>query len=316
MVYKFESISKCRDELMGYAIFGVFLSHLLYWLGIKIPGVNMVLRLIYTQGFLFLSGFGLYYSFVKSSDILPFYARRMKRLYIPFVVMTFIPFLVYTFLVGNGIVDFVSFITTIHFWTHGSYLGMWYIAVSIALYFIYPILHKYIFLSNKGVALRAVSCLLLAVVFFEVLKYTPFFETFGFWAQKAIVFPLGMLCGYLSRNGVQVKIRFLIVWCIVMLVLTVVIQPYDRNYYDICKTCIALPIMCLLFEKFAQNKIRRFFSWFGKLSLEIYVLHCVIYGTMIQFYPPYKSILVAYPITILLAPLLHKYLGKILDGRH
>ena len=86
MIFKFNLISKYREELMGYAIFGVLVSHLLMWLDIKIPGVNMVLRLIYTQGFLFLSGFGLYYSLSKSSEILPFYKRRVKRLYIPFVL--------------------------------------------------------------------------------------------------------------------------------------------------------------------------------------------------------------------------------------
>ena len=94
MIFKFNLISKYREELMGYAIFGVLVSHLLMWLDIKIPGVNMVLRLIYTQGFLFLSGFGLYYSLSKSSEILPFYKRRVKRLYIPFALMAFIPFLI------------------------------------------------------------------------------------------------------------------------------------------------------------------------------------------------------------------------------
>lgn len=311
MTFKFNLISKYRDELMGYAIFGVLVSHLLFWLDIKIPGVNMTLRLIYTQGFLFLSGFGLYYSFSKSSEIAPFYKRRMKRLCIPFVLMAFIPCLIRAILIDGSASSFFLYVTTAQFWIYGNYWGMWYIAVSIVLYLIYPFLHKFIFFSNKKVVFRSIICLVLAIAFFEALKHTPCYSTFGFWFQKSIVFPVGVLCGYLSKNEAFVKISNLCIFFVLAVVLVVTTHNYDSNYYDIGKSCVALPIMCLLFERFTFNKIRAFLRWFGKLSLELYVIHCIMYNFMQDYFANHICIVAAYASALLLSPVLHKAFGKL-----
>lgn len=314
MIFKFNLISKYREELMGYAIFGVLVSHLLMWLDIKIPGVNMVLRLIYTQGFLFLSGFGLYYSLSKSSEILPFYKRRVKRLYIPFALMAFIPFLIRALQFEGSISNFFSYITTAYFWIHGNYnyWGMWYVAVSIMLYLAYPFLHKFIFFSNKKIVLKSVVCFVLAIAFFETLKYTPYYETFGFWLQKAIVFPMGALCGYLSKNNALVKLSSLSVFFVIAAILVVVTHNYDSNYYDISKSCLALPVMCLLFERFSFGKFRVFLSWFGRLSLELYVIHCIMYKLMMNYFSNHISIVIAYSSALILSPVLHKAFDKLM----
>ena len=312
MTFKFNLISKYREELMGYAIFGVLISHLLFWLDIKIPGVNMLLRLIYTQGFLFLSGFGLYYSFSKSSEIVPFYRRRMKRLYVPFVLMTFIPFLIQGLLIDGGILNFLFYMTTAHFWIYGNYWGMWYVAVSIVLYLTYPFLHKFIFFSSKKVVFRSAVCFVFAVAFFEALKYTPYYDTFGFWFQKAIVFPMGALCGYLSKNEIMVKISSLGIFFVLAIILVVATHNYDSNYYDIGKSCLALPLMCLFFERFSVTKFRVFLCWFGRLSLELYVIHCVMYKFMLNYFANHLSIIIAYTSALLLSPVLHKAFDKLM----
>ena len=63
----FSVFSKFRQELMGIAILGVCLLHAFGWAGIGDSVISKVVspfaRIAFTDGFLFLSGFGLYYSF-------------------------------------------------------------------------------------------------------------------------------------------------------------------------------------------------------------------------------------------------------------
>lgn len=69
--YSVELFSKYRNELMGIAIIGVLVVHVLSFGKIEASNLGVTIiffisRLAFTQGFLFLSGFGLYYSFKKN----------------------------------------------------------------------------------------------------------------------------------------------------------------------------------------------------------------------------------------------------------
>ncbi len=72
-MFALEDISKYRQELMGIGIVGVLLSHLVTVGGFDtnymlVKFLLLFKQLVYTQGFLFLSGFGLYFSLSKNSD--------------------------------------------------------------------------------------------------------------------------------------------------------------------------------------------------------------------------------------------------------
>lgn len=67
--------SEYRAELMGIAIIGVLIGHTIILGNITINNtfikfLNIIPRLAFTQGFLFLSGFGLCYSFTKNIRII------------------------------------------------------------------------------------------------------------------------------------------------------------------------------------------------------------------------------------------------------
>ena len=65
----FKKISDYRSELMGIAIIGVMITHALMYIDIQ-PSLKGVLfnlsQVIYTEGFLLLSGFGLFFSVTKN----------------------------------------------------------------------------------------------------------------------------------------------------------------------------------------------------------------------------------------------------------
>lgn len=138
----FSLVSKYRTELMGYAIVGVLIGHILVFGGISTSGATGVLSwfsyLIHTSGFLFLSGFGVYYSLKKDSRAGSFYQRRFYRFVLPFLFMAAPYFLVVAWANHSGVQSYLGYVSTAAFWYQGNYHGMWYIAVSLLLYIITP----------------------------------------------------------------------------------------------------------------------------------------------------------------------------------
>lgn len=138
----FRNISKFRGELMGCAIIGVFIGHIVVFGRLQYNmslGILMWLAsLIHTSGFLFLSGFGLYYSMNKDFNWLSFYKRRFIRFMLPFLIVAVPYFLIVTINKHESIWYYLRCISTIEFWVNGNYHGMWYIAISLFLYAIFP----------------------------------------------------------------------------------------------------------------------------------------------------------------------------------
>ena len=79
--FNLQSISKCRSLLMGYAILGVLVGHIFAFGDVEptacVNVISWLNGLVHTAGFLFLSGFGVFYSLHKNGSIVGFYKRRL-----------------------------------------------------------------------------------------------------------------------------------------------------------------------------------------------------------------------------------------------
>lgn len=161
----FAIFSKYRGELMGIAILGVCLLHAFKWAGIEesaiAHAVGPFARIAFTDGFLFLSGFGLYYSFSKNSDLRRFYIKRVNRVLLPYMIMGLPFFLIGLATGGMSLSAFLLKLTSLYFWFFGND-GMWYISMSMALYLLFPFAYKFLFDQVKG--LRVVTRTMIIVV--------------------------------------------------------------------------------------------------------------------------------------------------------
>ena len=113
---KYSLFAKYRSELMGIAILNVLVLHSLSWIqpkpSIFVSAFNAFGHLIFTEGFLFLSGFGLYYSLNRNNDINAFYKKRVQRLIIPYWAMTMPFFITYLVMGSYGWGTLLSMETT------------------------------------------------------------------------------------------------------------------------------------------------------------------------------------------------------------
>lgn len=139
----FSTISKYRSQLMGIAMLNVFFLHSMSWLSLIPPKiVSYIFGILFTEGFLFLSGYGIYFSFHKDHNIKGFYSKRVQRLLLPYWIMT-TPFFLWQLCNGDyGLLGLFERITTVAFWTQGNYVGMWYVSVSVLLYLCFPAIYS------------------------------------------------------------------------------------------------------------------------------------------------------------------------------
>lgn len=200
--FELSSISKYRTELMGIAILGVMLGHitnLIYHPKI----LEQFLRLVHTFGFIFLSGFGLYFSFSKSPFLSNFYVKRIKRVYFPYLIISSGFFILFYIFGKCSFLQILEYLTTLAFWYEGNYYGMWYIAISLFLYLIFPLLYRLLF-GNCAISPGKRTLIVMMVTLLLLISIQYFFPEYWNMLQlglpKILIFPLGVYCGYLAKK--------------------------------------------------------------------------------------------------------------------
>ena len=208
-----QGISSYRTEIMGYAILGVMLAHIKtignYPDTIMGKAIGFLCYSVFTGGFVFLSGLGLYSSLNKNSNIKDFFKKRAARLLIPYLLIS-LPYFVFTdVFIGEGFIPFLEHITTVSFWIHGNYSGMWYISLSVVLYLLYPLIHRFLYGEPKKVNVRFSECIIGTSMLLVVLShFAP-----NYYGMTSIAFsklPLFVMGSYtmfyVSNDSAKIKL--------------------------------------------------------------------------------------------------------------
>lgn len=210
----FALFSLYRGQLMGIAILGVCVLHALAWAGVEETLATKVLSLIarvaFTEGFLFLSGFGLYYSFCKNGDVHSFYKKRIHRVLLPYMIMT-APFFLYRLIGGsNSLSETLLKSSSLYFWFFGND-GMWYISMSMALYFVFPFAYRFIFENQEEREILSRTLLLVVVSIlgcYALYLFVPdYYDMVTIGISKTPIFFIGMLFGHyaLKQKAITLK---------------------------------------------------------------------------------------------------------------
>jgi len=287
-------ISKYRQALMGIAIIGVMATH---WCGFQsihsgtlYRFFSLIGKLVFTEGLLFLSGFGLYYSFSKDPKISLFYRKRFNRLYLPFVILSLPLYLYFLFADSDyTIITLINQLTTFYFWISGNYGGMWYVAISIFMYLLFPLLYRFLFSSSKhcGIVVKTLL-LILFVTIINVLLFIfddQYYDKVAIGVTKIPMFIVGILFGYEVKNK-RLSVKNYLFILLFFLSLYVVLSFFKDQMWvmisiGMLQKFVFMPAICLVINLFDGHKIQEmvvnFLNWFGKYSLELYILHLHIF---------------------------------------
>lgn len=311
---------------MGIGIIEVMLQHFFTWLIADTLAFKIYVNthLVFTYGFLLLSGLGLFYSFYRDNGIKKFYIRRIERLLIPYVLMA-IPFVGFIIYLDDsiGASRFMGWVLGIGYFIPGQVNNMWYIALSLVLYFIFPFVYKLLFTPplKCHIITKTILLVLLGVAFGYSIKllYPDYFSGV---APALIQFPtffVGILIGYLSMNKVRVSLfRYLFIMFPCLIVYKLIFSDsFFIGYLPMISCLVTIPFVCYIIEVFQSKKVMKnlclIFAWFGKYSLELYVLHLMLMKLVknISPYDVYTNTILVLTITFLLLVPVSKCINRL-----
>ncbi len=294
--YSLSLLSKHRTKIMGFAMLWIMLFHCSGdFRDIPVVGLIKYYGNVGVDMFLVLSGIGLYYSAAKLSKasdgpgwIWRFYGKRILRI-LPATIICLLPWYLY---LGRGCVDnigrFIFDITSLSFFADGQNRG-WYAALSLLLYFVYPLIYLVISASSKkdGSKARlwaAMFFMIAADICINICIFRAFPESFSYLdiaLCRIPVFIAGCFLAVPVKAGKEIT-----PWCIGLFAALAtfcvfVLEKYSdmlqgagtwRYLYGIAGLCMCF-ILSFLFEKLRWKWLHSIFDFTGKYTLELYLTH-------------------------------------------
>lgn len=325
---------------MGFAILWVMYFHIPIPANLYLTDVGWCVRRIGFYGvdiFLFLSGLGVYFSLMKRPNVLRFYKARLVRILPAYIIVACVSYCILR-LDQESALDFFYYISGIGYWTHHTYFD-WYIPTQLVFYLITPLfLFFYKKLDGKKQIIYTVVCMSLSVPLCVIMYYNDLIYLWG-TAVRLSVFLLGIHTGKLAAQDKKVTKTSLILNIAAFIIgtfLAYYIEIYvkDPEYIKKGLNCypalLMMPSFCLLVSlglSALGKKVPKLekiivspFEFFGKYSLEYYLLHQRLQSIVYKFvgYEEQTKIKIivqflALIITLIVAPLLGKAINCVKD---
>lgn len=273
-----KDISTYRSELMGWAILWIMMLHFTFN-QIKPLGFIAQYGFAGVEIFMFVSGFGLFYSLEKDHNIIHFYRKRIIRIFPTYYLIGFFDSI---FLSHDNLFTYLFRFTTIGFWTGGVYYD-WFIPSLVILYVLSPCL-KLLIERRKFYILFIIATGTLGLAYYFIDKENILDRAHFFFLYRIPAFIFGMVCAYWMKNSIPTKYYFYIL--AISLPFFVFLYPFHHQIYNYkyFSLLFLLPFFTLAFiliSKYAKA-VNPIMSQMGKASLEIYLIQGIFFSATIH----------------------------------
>ena len=275
----FSVLSRYRSFLYGCSALWILWFHCVT----RIPSKGILIPFRFLQDigncgveiFLLLSGFGLYHSLEKNSDILNFYKKRLLRVFLP----SFLAMSVVNTVNDSSLLTYLGSSTLVGYWF--GIPTIWYAAFILTMYLFYPLLYA---LQKKNA--RNIVILLALSLLFSFFSET--FQLAGRDIQRGIsripIFLAGCLIApYVAQRRALPKwtLPMSFAFTILLSALWKVAKKYGYRYFFrslayagyavLAIACLCL-IAWILVRYTKLRGIYRWISFIGEISLEVYLI--------------------------------------------
>ena len=240
--------------------------------------------------FIMVSGFGLYCSLDKDSDILHFYKKRVLRIFPTYYLIGYVDHLLFF---HDNFLTFLYKYTTIGFWTGNSY-AEWFVPSILMLYLISPLI-KMIIDRKWFVILGFITFILFLIAYYFTDKEYIFDRAHFFFIYRIPAFIFGMLCAYWIKQNASNKYYFIFLIAGIPCFLHFFPQHHYLYIYKYYSLAFLLPLFTFLM--ILLSKITKFtyplLSKIGQASLEIYLIQGMFFALVLNgvtsVYPTYHD---------------------------
>ena len=297
--FTWKTIFKYRNLIYGLAALWIVFFHIheKYWLGIPIISNVINMGNMGVDVFLLLSAIGLSYS-IEKNDTKTFYKNRLKRTFITYLFIAG-PFIVWKYFISQAITamtvpNFALELSTLsYFWTKEGTYPFWYVPCILLFYALYPVLYK-LYKKNKLYIICLIAVSIIAEVLL-VLINSPVITVTERTFSRIPIFLTGILFSDYVKKEKKIALPWVIV-SFVILAVTMVIYPVTNLYRIhavLVRYCYGImAIALIIFGAFIMELIKKFkvtdifikvFSFFGAISLEIYIVHVAVIRVLTNY---------------------------------
>lgn len=284
------------------------------------------------DGFLFLSGLGLYFSLKRQPNKKVFYQKRWTKLFIPYIIVA-IPvwFWIDIITKKEGVSSFLIDFFFLSFFQDGQRL-FWYVLMIAFCYLIFPYLFEVVDQVSDQVSERLrTMALCLAVIVFTVmlqLYHNDLYQNISIALTRFPVFFVGIAIGKSTYEKRNMSVYTPFVMLGISLLLLGPLEFYNKTIFgmfirgalNISICLVFVVILSLIDEKkdwFKIKSIIKLFTsvleWFGKYTFELYLVHISIRRIMNT--AGFKTYRLSYEclmiiLSVIISIILNKFVSK------
>lgn len=277
-LFSYKDISTYRSELMGWSILWVMMLHFTFN---QIKQLGFIAQYGYAgvDIFLFVSGFGLFYSLDKDDNLINYYKKRLLRIFPTYYIIGFITNLLIT---HDDILTYIYRYSTIGFWIGKEYTD-WFIPSIILLYFLAPFIKRLIDKKWYNIICILVVCLYVTALYYtdkeDILDRSHYFLLY-----RIPAFIFGMICAYWLKKNMSIKYFFYIL--LMGLPFFIYFYPFHHQIYNFKYYSVAflLPLFVVSFIIISKyiKWISPIFKKIGIASLEIYLIQGIFFSFVLD----------------------------------
>ncbi len=265
-------MTKYRMSIFGLAVIWIFFRHTFYYNQVSFSFLSPIVQIgdCGVDVFLFLSGFGLYFSYTKYLKKIDFYKKRVLRI-IPAVIILLSSFAILKDLL-QGLAPTTIFYP--RYWFLSVYSNYWFIGAILLFYALYPFI---ICCVRKSALLTTIIAFVLSVAGISCVH----FLNAGLLGQLVVyfarfpVFILGAVFAHhlnlLTYSKSIIVLMFLSIPCLIYFP-----KDFQRLMYFPLATAV-----CVVLPQFLDKMppiFAKTCSFFGRMSLEFYLIHVFLFG--------------------------------------
>lgn len=333
--FSYENLSKYRNVLMGLQIILIIIFHFavdgyyvrdsriiyLFYKYIRSSGVDI---------FLLLSGLGLYFSWKKNPDVKQFYIKRYTRVLIPYFLVA-VPAWIWLdiFCLNKGWGAFIQDVFFLSFFVEQT-RWFWYILMICLCYWVFPYIFRVIesAVDKTSAQLRVLvlcgtSTLVLVML---QLYHNDLYSNVSIAVSRIPAFIVGVLIGKAVYEKLTVPKRHIWIMLVLAIVIAWPLQMITRKIVGVYSLAFLNYALTLLFVMILvrlsscrsgilvmmHNLIAGTLGWFGKYTLELYLIHVMVRKIMKRLgYPTYRLLYegILIVLSIVLSVLLNRVAG-------
>ncbi|MBQ0075467.1 MAG: acyltransferase [Prevotella sp.] len=260
-----ESNHDQKSVIMGGAILMIMLFH------------SGVLRFgeIGVDIFLFLSGYGLFFSLERNSKKTVFYRKRLLRILPTYLIVAVPYFIVHS----NSVSEFLLRLSTLSVLTKGDLGGWWFIGIILVCYLIAPFLYNILSRKNLcfwGLVIYIPLSILVARKFYttEIMIYRmPSFFCGMIYASLGFSLPCTIKGKGLINKVPSTFISIFTCLGILILLYYAIDRFWTYRHLMMCICSVPLVLSISVIMSNLTGYIRKIFVFLGGITLELYMVH-------------------------------------------